>query len=445
MTRNYLVLAISLLLMLSTRAQSVAINTDGSLPNPNAILDVKSGTKGILIPRMDSVARMAVPNTKGLLVYDTSTSSFWYNTGAQWKNIAAASAAVADSAWLLTGNSGTVDSINFLGTLDNVPLNFRVNNQPSGRIDQINGNAFWGYRSGLSNNTGTYNTAIGTASLQNNSSGAYNTAGGFEALFANSTGQQNTANGYQSLHSNSTGYYNTATGGNSLLSNTTGYANTATGLSALYSNTAGINNTATGLDALHNNTTGSNNTATGLGALHDNTVGSYNTVMGVQALFSQIDGIGLTAIGYQSQYLDFTGFAKHFGRLSKPVFHQQRYRQYAAVGYKSLSACFPSGSDNTAVGSMSLSGISVGGSNTAIGANTMATSGISFFNTAVGTDALFSNSSGSSNIAIGSISMINNTVGGNNVAIGSGALQANTTGNGKIQPLRDQADVKQRR
>src|SRR5690242_13171498 len=133
----------------TTRAQSVAINTDGSLPDPNAILDVKSGTKGLLIPRMDSIARMAIPATKGLLVYDTTTSSFWYNTGAQWKNISAAAAlAVADSAWRLTGNSGTNDSTNFLGTTDNVPLNIRVNNQPSGRIDPVAGNSFWGFRSG---------------------------------------------------------------------------------------------------------------------------------------------------------------------------------------------------------------------------------------------------------------------------------------------------------
>src|SRR4051812_14310856 len=148
MKRNTLFLAVSLLLTLSSLAQSVAINTDGSLPNPNAILDVKSGNKGMLIPRMDSVARNAIPHTKGLLVYDTTTSSFWYNTGIQWKNISpAATLAAADSAWRLTGNSGTSDSINFLGTTDNVPLNIRVNNQPSGSIDHLKQNSSWGYQS----------------------------------------------------------------------------------------------------------------------------------------------------------------------------------------------------------------------------------------------------------------------------------------------------------
>ena len=40
-------------MIFSTKAftQSVAINTDASLPNASAILDVKSSTKGLLIPR----------------------------------------------------------------------------------------------------------------------------------------------------------------------------------------------------------------------------------------------------------------------------------------------------------------------------------------------------------------------------------------------------------
>jgi len=67
---------------------------------------------------MDSVHRKAIPNTVGLLVYDSTTKSFWVNDGAAWQNMAASSAA-----WLLTGNAGTTDN-NFLGTKDNRPLSF---------------------------------------------------------------------------------------------------------------------------------------------------------------------------------------------------------------------------------------------------------------------------------------------------------------------------------
>ncbi len=70
-------------------AQQVAINEDGSLPNPNAILDVKSINKGVLFPRTSTATRLTIPNVKGLLVYDTTTHSFWYNTGTAWQNLAA--------------------------------------------------------------------------------------------------------------------------------------------------------------------------------------------------------------------------------------------------------------------------------------------------------------------------------------------------------------------
>src|SRR5688500_12406594 len=135
--------AVGLLLSLLTNAQNLAINSDGSSADVNAILDVKSGNKGILIPRMSTAARLAIPPTKGLLVYDSSTESFWYNTGTEWKSIASSTALAVANAWLTTGNSGT-DSTNFLGTTDNVPLNFRVNNFPSGRIDHINSNTLYG-------------------------------------------------------------------------------------------------------------------------------------------------------------------------------------------------------------------------------------------------------------------------------------------------------------
>ena len=65
-------------------AQNIGIGN--ATPNANAVLDIKSGNKGVLIPRMDSVVRKLIPNTKGLLVYDTTTSSLWHNDGAKWVN-----------------------------------------------------------------------------------------------------------------------------------------------------------------------------------------------------------------------------------------------------------------------------------------------------------------------------------------------------------------------
>src|SRR5882757_7990735 len=103
----------ALICQLTATSQNVAINNDGSLPNSNAMLDIKSGNKGLLIPRMDSIARKAIPNTKGLLVYDSTYGSYWFNNGVAWQNIS------TGSGWGLNGNSGTADGAQFIGTTDN--------------------------------------------------------------------------------------------------------------------------------------------------------------------------------------------------------------------------------------------------------------------------------------------------------------------------------------
>lgn len=64
-------------------AQSVSINTDGTPPDSSAILDVKSSSKGLLIPRMNRTQRDAInkPAT-GLVIYQIDgQSGFYYNSG----------------------------------------------------------------------------------------------------------------------------------------------------------------------------------------------------------------------------------------------------------------------------------------------------------------------------------------------------------------------------
>ena len=60
-------------------SQNVAINSDGSNPDASAMLDVSSTSKGMLIPRMTSAQRTSIGSpANSLLVFDTSTASFWY-------------------------------------------------------------------------------------------------------------------------------------------------------------------------------------------------------------------------------------------------------------------------------------------------------------------------------------------------------------------------------
>lgn len=233
--------------------------------------------------------------------------------------------------WTLTGTAGTVDGTNFIGTTDNVPLNFRVSNQKAGRIAS-NGPVFLGYQAGnvntsttnmglgyqslLSNTIGNNNTAIGYSTLSSNIANSGSTAIGFSAMeYANNATSGlmtfNVAVGYQALQgsttpSANTGKYNTGIGALTLKSNTTGENNTALGSGSLSQNTSGQSNTGLGSGTLANNQTGSYNTAVGQGTLIINT-GSGNTGTGSQALYANTTGNENTAYGGNALSTNVTG------------------------------------------------------------------------------------------------------------------------------------------
>jgi hypothetical protein len=288
------------------------------------------------------------------------------------------------TAWSKTGNAGTVDGTNFIGTTDNVPLSIRVNNQKAGRIDPTLNNSFWGYQAGNSNTTGYENTAIGSVALFNNTTGIRNSANGFNALYSNTTGGDNTANGYFALYSNTFGSANTANGVNTLRYNTTGIRNSANGYQVLFSNTTGSFNTANGNEALALNTEGNYNTANGNNALLYNTTGNSNVAVGTSALYSNTIASNLVAVGESALYNN-------------------------------------TGDGNTAVGSKALYSNTTGGFNTANGLNALYSNTTGGRNTANGYFALVSNTTGARNVAIGESSLLVNTIGTQNTALGSEA------------------------
>ena len=109
-------------------AQNIAINTDGSLPDASAILDITSTGKGFLAPRMTTTQQNAISlPAKGLLIFNTTDNMFKVNTGTAaspfWSTLG-----ISANNWLVTGNSGTSSASNFLGTIDNVSLRFKSNN-----------------------------------------------------------------------------------------------------------------------------------------------------------------------------------------------------------------------------------------------------------------------------------------------------------------------------
>jgi len=218
------------------------------------------------------------PGAGKILVSDANGLASWSTVG-------------ANGGWSITGNAGTVDGTNFVGTTDDIPFNIRVNNQKAGRIDRALFNTFFGYQTGNSNTTGGANTFMGYHAGNANTTGFGNTATGHRALYSNTEGYNNNAFGYQALFSNTTGDENVATGYQALFSNTDGFGNSAFGNEALSSNTIGTRNTATGILALRYNTEGSRNTACGYATLYTITTGSYNTALGHQA---DVDNVART-------------------------------------------------------------------------------------------------------------------------------------------------------
>jgi hypothetical protein len=378
---NALVSASNSLVLGGTGADAVKVGI--GVTTPAAVLDVAGNVK----------IADGTQGTGKVLTSDANGLASWATPG-------------ASSGWSLTGNSGTVDGTNFIGTTDNVPLNFRIFNQPSGRIDLNNlflgnssgasntavGNVGLGANSMFANTTGISNTATGFTALYSNTTGSWNVANGYGALYANTTGQENTAIGYHALYASPTGSYNSALGGRALENNTTGISNTATGMETLTMNTSGSYNTANGADALFTNTTGQSNVAVGAFALNSNTSGSVNTAIGSEALYANADGTVNVAVGYRSLYSN------------------------------------TSGAGNVAVGNIALNFNTTGGGNTATGWNSLYNNIDGADNTAVGRASLGSNTSGSSNVGIGVSAAFSSTTGSNNTSIGFESLYGNTIG-----------------
>ncbi|MBK7096565.1 MAG: hypothetical protein IPH57_16450 [Saprospiraceae bacterium] len=270
---------------------NVGINNDNSAPDASAMLDVKSTTKGILIPRMTTTERIAVVSpATGLLVYDVTTGSFWYYTSSAWINLSKPPIMLADAdndTKIQVEKVTDEDIIRFdLAGSERMTLIQNATGQPRLEIGTGTNLAVGSNALLVTDPTLTIgNTAIGNMALSANTAGNYNTGIGYQSLSSNTTGGSNTAMGYGALTHNNAGNHNTANGQYALFSNTTGYSNTANGMNSLYSNTTGNDNTANGLQSLYSNTAGVRNTANGVNALYSNTTGDYNTANGSYVLF----------------------------------------------------------------------------------------------------------------------------------------------------------------
>ena len=303
------------LMNVSAQSPGISINSDGSNADGSAILDVKSSSKGFLMPRMTEVQKNAVSNpASGLMIFQTDgESGFYFYDGTSWSNLS------KGEAWAFDGNAGTSSGIDFIGTTDAQDLEFRTNNinrmrlTQSGQIEILNTgssvfvgegagnsddlsanqNVFVGYESGFSNTTGFRNTAIGMNSMRSNSIGYHNTSIGYGSMNNITGGYQNTSNGYLAMNTNTTGARNSVVGYQGLYKNTIGQGNTAVGWRALYNNTSGTYNTAIGFGT---NSVGSiYSNSTGIGYNADNTA-SNSVVVGNGSVTSIGGQVGWTTL-----------------------------------------------------------------------------------------------------------------------------------------------------
>ena len=109
MKTTIILVTVIILFTLSGHAQ-VAITTDGSAPGTSAMLDVKSTTKGMLVPRMTAAQRGLIASpVAGLLVYQTDVPiGYYFYNGTIWKQMIDAASSAA--------NPPTNDLLTFDGT-----------------------------------------------------------------------------------------------------------------------------------------------------------------------------------------------------------------------------------------------------------------------------------------------------------------------------------------
>lgn len=380
-------------------AQNIAITDDDSYTaNPSAMLDVKSLTKGMLIPRLTTAQRTAVvtPAT-GLLVFDTDAGSFYFYNGTSWLNLTSGN---ANGIWSYTSPDKVylTDTYDKLGVGTATPFGKMEvksdlglgTNDPIFQVINNNGDTVFAvYQQGVRINVedgvgkataskggfavGGFSPAKGTFTneflrvtpdsvriyIEDDPAKATGNKGGFAV--GGFSPAKTTATKYMDMspvnyfigHESGIninvvggGNYNNFFGYQAGKFNTTGYRNNAIGYNALFTNTSGYDNVANGYQALYNNTIGYDNVANGVQSLFSNTTGNLNTAEGYQAMYRNTTGYTNVGIGNLALWNNTTGSAN------------------VAIGDQSMY--YAIGSTNTAVGQWSLF-YNTGNNNTALG------------------------------------------------------------------------------
>eukprot|EP01041_Mallomonas_annulata_P000225 gene225-410_t len=347
-------------------AQGIAVNNDGTTASASAMLDVKSTTKGMLVPRMTAVQKNAISSpATGLIVYQTdSTAGFFYYNGSAWQPISASAA----SQWTTSGTNIHNNNTGNVGIGVTSPVAGLHANEKNilftGRFDPTHG-------------------GIITPAPISGEGGRmmwYSSSDAFRAGYALGT----------EWDSDSIGYFSAGLGEGVKAS---GYASVATG-----ARTTASGSTAT---AMGNNTRASGNMATAMG---HNAAASGQTSMATGEE-TKASGDYSTAMGTQTRASGFSSTALGDSTLASGT-------RSTAMGWRTVA----SGTNSTAMGSSSSAtannAFAVGSSATASG-STSRSMGVG--TTASGNNAtaigVSSTASGEYSTAIGNFTSTNNKSG----------------------------------
>lgn len=120
----------------------IKIGDNPKILNEDAILEIESNNKGLLIPRIalrSTTSPIPLKNfTKGMIVYNTSSTGnlspgLYYCDGTSW--IKANTDTNQNESWKLSGNNN-ITSNSFLGSITNFPLIMKTNNLERLRITE---------------------------------------------------------------------------------------------------------------------------------------------------------------------------------------------------------------------------------------------------------------------------------------------------------------------
>lgn len=307
---RHIIILIAFLTAINFSYSQVSINNNGAVPDTSAMLDVSSTSKGLLIPRMTTMQRLAIPTpATGLLVFDTDLNQFHFYNGSAWSAIPLSNLTKIQDA---DGNTKieveqTANDNLIRFSADGVEY-FKMN---KGTLEVLNtgGSVFIGEKAGLNESYGASNrnVGIGYKAIEFAIGSFDNVAVGAQSLFSNSDGNYNVAIGSESLRSNN-GQYNVGIGTFAGVNNATGNGNVFIGYNAgrneLGSNKLYIANSNTATPLIYGDF--GTNALKINGSLNINNAYTLPSVSGTAGQILQTNGAGTTTWASLSSILTET-------------------------------------------------------------------------------------------------------------------------------------------